>query len=29
MGDPGTVEGTYIGMVKRNIDTIISALMRE
>lgn len=26
MGDPGTVEGTYIGMVKHNIDTIISAL---
>lgn len=29
MGDPGTVEGTYIGMVKHNIDTIISALKDE
>lgn len=26
MGDPGTPEGTYIGMVKHNIDTIVSAL---
>jgi len=26
MGDPGTVEGTYIGMVKHNIDTIVKAL---
>ncbi len=26
MGDPGTVEGTYIGMVKHNINTIVSAL---
>jgi manganese/zinc/iron transport system substrate-binding protein len=26
MGDPGTVEGTYIGMVRHNVDTIVSAL---
>ncbi len=26
MGDPGTPEGTYIGMVRHNIDTIIGAL---
>lgn len=26
MGDPGTVEGTYIGMVKHNVDTIVNAL---
>lgn len=26
MGDPGTPEGTYIGMVRHNIDTIVSAL---
>jgi manganese/zinc/iron transport system substrate-binding protein len=26
MGEPGTVEGTYIGMVRHNIDTIVSAL---
>lgn len=26
MGDEGTVEGTYIGMVKYNIDTIVNAL---
>ncbi|WP_198949151.1 metal ABC transporter solute-binding protein, Zn/Mn family [Lottiidibacillus patelloidae] len=26
MGEPGTEEGTYIGMVKHNIDTIVSAL---
>lgn len=29
MGDPGTVEGTYIGMVRHNIDTIVSALKRR
>lgn len=29
MGDPGTVEGTYPGMVRYNIDTIISALKGE
>jgi manganese/zinc/iron transport system substrate-binding protein len=26
MGDPGTFEGTYIGMVRHNIDTIAQAL---
>ncbi|MUT68517.1 zinc ABC transporter substrate-binding protein [Paenibacillus sp. NEAU-GSW1] len=26
MGDEGTVEGTYIGMVKHNVDTIVNAL---
>lgn len=26
LGDPGTIEGTYIGMVRHNIDTIVSAL---
>lgn len=26
MGDPGTPEGTYLGMVRHNIDTIVSAL---
>jgi manganese/zinc/iron transport system substrate-binding protein len=29
MGEPGTVEGTYIGMVRHNIDTIVSALKGE
>lgn len=29
MGDPGTPEGTYIGMVRHNIDTIVSALLGE
>ena len=28
MGDAGTPEGTYIGMVRYNIDTIVSALKR-
>jgi manganese/zinc/iron transport system substrate-binding protein len=27
MGDWGTVEGTYIGMVRHNIDTIVGALL--
>jgi manganese/zinc/iron transport system substrate-binding protein len=27
MGDPGTPEGTYIGMVRHNIDTIVGALV--
>jgi manganese/zinc/iron transport system substrate-binding protein len=27
MGNPGTPEGTYIGMVRYNIDTIVSALL--
>ncbi len=26
MGDPGTPEGTYVGMVRHNIDTIVKAL---
>ncbi len=26
MGDPGTTEGTYVGMVKHNVDTIVKAL---
>lgn len=29
MGSPGTPEGTYIGMVRHNIDTIVSALVPE
>jgi manganese/zinc/iron transport system substrate-binding protein len=29
MGDPGTPEGTYIGMVRHNIDTIVSALLAD
>jgi manganese/zinc/iron transport system substrate-binding protein len=29
MGDPGTPEGTYIGMVRHNIDTIVAALLGE
>lgn len=28
MGDPGTPEGTYLGMVRHNIDTIVDALKR-
>lgn len=28
MGSPGTPEGTYIGMVRHNIDTIVAALSR-
>jgi manganese/zinc/iron transport system substrate-binding protein len=26
MGDPGTPEGTYIGMVRHNVDTIVAGL---
>jgi len=26
MGDPGTLQGTYVGMVRHNIDTIVEAL---
>ena len=26
MGNPGTPEGTYVGMVRHNIDTIVQAL---
>jgi manganese/zinc/iron transport system substrate-binding protein len=29
MGDPGTFEGTYIGMVRHNIDTIAHALKTD
>ncbi|MBX3048965.1 MAG: zinc ABC transporter substrate-binding protein [Anaerolineales bacterium] len=29
MGSPGTPEGTYLGMVRHNIDTIVSALLGE
>ncbi len=29
MGNPGTPEGTYIGMVRHNIDTIVGALLGE
>lgn len=29
MGDPGTPEGTYIGMVRHNIDTIVGALLDD
>ncbi len=29
MGDPGTPEGSYIGMVRHNIDTIVGALLGE
>ena len=29
MGDAGTEEGTYIGMVRHNIDTIVAALLGE
>lgn len=28
LGDPGTEEGTYVGTVKHNIDTIVDALLR-
>jgi manganese/zinc/iron transport system substrate-binding protein len=27
MGSPGTPEGTYVGMVRHNIDTIVGALV--
>lgn len=26
MGEEGTPEGTYIGMVRHNVDTIVKAL---
>ncbi len=29
MGDPRTPEGTYVGMVRHNIDTIVNALLAE
>ena len=28
MGTPGTPDGTYIGMVRHNIETIVSALSK-
>jgi manganese/zinc/iron transport system substrate-binding protein len=27
MGNPGTPDGTYIGMIRHNIDTIVGALL--
>jgi manganese/zinc/iron transport system substrate-binding protein len=27
MGDPGTPEGTYVGMVRHNVDTIVEGLL--
>ena len=27
MGDPGTPEGTYVGMVRHNVDTIVGGLL--
>ena len=29
MGDTGTPEGTFIGMVRHNTDTVVSALLGE
>ncbi len=29
MGDEGTEEGTYVGMVRHNVDTIVGALLQE
>ena len=29
MGDPDTEEGTYVGMVRHNVDTIVSSLLGE
>jgi manganese/zinc/iron transport system substrate-binding protein len=29
MGDPNTEEGTYVGMVRHNIDTIVGALLGQ
>ncbi len=29
MGNPGTEEGTYVGMVRHNVDTIVGALLTE
>jgi manganese/zinc/iron transport system substrate-binding protein len=28
MGDEGTPEGTYVGMVRHNVDTIVEGLLR-
>jgi manganese/zinc/iron transport system substrate-binding protein len=29
MGNPGTPEGTYIGMVRHNVDTVVNALVQS
>jgi manganese/zinc/iron transport system substrate-binding protein len=29
MGDPGTPEGTYVGMVRHNVEAIVGGLLRE
>ena len=29
LGDPGTAEGTYNGMLRHNIDTLVTALSQE
>ena len=29
MGDPGTPEGSYVGMVRHNIDVIVAGLLQE
>ena len=29
MGDPGTPEGTYVGMVRHNVDAIVAGLLGE
>ena len=29
MGDPDTPEGTYVGMVRHNIDAIVTGLLAE
>jgi manganese/zinc/iron transport system substrate-binding protein len=29
MGDPGTPEGTYVGMVRHNVDTIVAGLLGD
>ena len=29
MGDPGTPEGTYVGMIRHNIDAIVDGLTQE
>jgi uncharacterized membrane protein len=29
MGNPGTPQGTYSGMVRHNIDTLVGALLRR
>lgn len=29
MGNPGTPEGTYVGMVRHNVDTIVSSLLGQ